>query len=362
MDADQGHERHHGGTVEPAGKGKSAAQPTRAASEPSAQRFELRDPFAEVTYRFTTPNEVIRKADELGATRFHMVDADEKRTQVNKADGDWRTADGEVLSKALRRDRESRDGGSKVVPILATQPSPPATGKQEPSEERAVRVEQLEAALQERYVIKRPALHVGSTNLGLVEYRFRGDITRVAFTEAPLKLSTDTDNPSVARSMVDVAEARGWRALRVSGSEDFRRMVWLDATLRGVKTLGYEPHHEDVELLRKEREARRTNRIEAAVGQQSAAAPAHDARPSTRGSGGRKAVLATLRAVLVDKGVPERQREAVMAAAEENLTQRQRAGQTVKVKVYDKAAPPPKAPVIRPPEIQRSHERASPTR
>jgi hypothetical protein len=44
--------------------------------------------------------------------------------------------------------------------------------------------------------------------------------------------------------------------------------------------------------------------------------------------------------VLVAKRVPERQRHAVMAAAEEKLAKQIAAGQTHRVKVYDKAAPP----------------------
>ena len=69
--------------------------------------------------------------------------------------------------------------------------------------------------------------------------------------------------------------------------------------------------------------------------------PANPAsRPSARGNGGRKTVLAALEAVLIAKRVPERQREAVMRAATENLAQRIRDGQTLKVKVYDKTATP----------------------
>jgi hypothetical protein len=37
-----------------------------------------------------------------------------------------------------------------------------------------------------------------------------------------------------------LAESRG-RALCSGGNEDFKRMIWLEASMRGVKTLGYEP-------------------------------------------------------------------------------------------------------------------------
>ena len=44
--------------------------------------------------------------------------------------------------------------------------------------------------------------------------------------------------------------------------EDFKRMVWLEASVRGVKTLGYEPNPADLDRLKVERELRQINRIE----------------------------------------------------------------------------------------------------
>jgi hypothetical protein len=159
--------------------------------------------------------------------------------------------------------------------------------------------------------------------------------------------------------MVDVAEARNWKALRVSGNEDFKRMVWLEASVRGVKTLGYEPNPGDLEVLKREREARLVNCIEPARDAGAAAAAPTD-KTSVRGGGGRKAVLAAIEAVLVAKKVPEKQRAAVMAAATEKLAQRIRDGQAPKVKVYDKAAPSQRPVVMPTPEMQRTRDRAAP--
>jgi hypothetical protein len=225
--------------------------------------------------------------------------------------------------------------------------------------ERAALVARLEAALMERYIIKRAPVTVGDVTIGRTEYRFRGDTSRVAFTESTFRLATDTNSPSVARSMVDVAEARNWKALRVSGNEDFKRMVWLEASVRGVKTLGYEPNPGDLEVLRREREARLINRIEPARDANSGTAAAAE-KASARGSGGRKAVLAAIEAVLVAKKVPEKQRAAVMAAATEKLAQRIRDGQALKVKVYDKAAPSQRPVVVPTPELHRTRQRAAP--
>jgi len=220
---------------------------------------------------------------------------------------------------------------------------------------RLARAERLQAALTERYLIKRAPLRMGDVTIGQTEYRFKGDATRIAFTETTFRLSTDTNSPSVARSMVDVAEARNWQALRVAGHEDFKRMVWLEASIRGVRALGYDPQPTDIDLVRRQREARQTNHIEAALPHEAENTGSTEGKHSSRG-GGRKAVLAALEAVLVAKRVPERQRLAVMAAAEEKLARQIAAGQTHRIKVYDKTAPAQRQATRSAPEQQRTRE------
>jgi hypothetical protein len=382
MDADDGQISNQarrstpaqGGTVEPANRATIAKDRFQTPIEVPGERYELRDPFAEVTYRANTLPEIVAKADQLGSSRFTAIDAKGSRTTLQKVDGEWqRGAQRAALPERPLDATPMRDDGpqpTNVVPIPrpAAQPEAAVTqsiAKIDAQAERAAQVARLEAALVDRYLIKRAPVTVGDVTIGRTEYRFRGDTSRVAFTESTFRLATDTNSPSVARSMVDVAEARNWRALRVSGNEDFRRMVWLEASVRGVKTLGYEPNPADLDVLKKEREARLVNRIEPerfANGDASTAAATPAEKASARGGGGRKAVLAAIEAVLVAKRVPEKQREAVMAAATEKLAQRLREGQSLKVKVYDKAAPSQRPVVMPNPEVQRNRERAAPVR
>ena len=363
-----------GGTVEPANRATIAKEQFQTPIDMPAERYELRDPFAEVTYRANTFPEMVAKADQLGSHRFVALDAEGRRTTVQKVDGEWQR--GPKLAAAPERPidatpaRDDVPQATNVVPLGKAQPQAEAADAKvianiDAKAERAALVARLEAALVDRYLIKRAPVTVGDVTIGRTEYRFRGDTSRVAFTESTFRLATDTNSPSVARSMVDVAEARNWRALRVSGNEDFKRMVWLEASVRGVKTLGYEPNPGDLEVLKKEREARLVNRIEPdrlgrGDGPGLAATPAE--KTSARGGGGRKAVLVAIEAVLVAKGVPEKQRAAVMAAATEKLDQRIREGQAPKVKVYDKAAPSQRPNVMPTPEVQRTRERAAPVR
>jgi hypothetical protein len=380
MDADNSPVRQatpaKGGTVEPANRARVAIATFQTPEQEAGERYELRDPFAEVTYRANTLPEMVAKADQLGASRFVAVADDGQRTTVQKVDGQWQRDPQRGPQRPAATERQPEPGPARdkapettnVVPMpgatqAAAQPEQAdakAIARIDAQAERAALVARLESALTDRYIIKRAPVTVGDVTIGRTEYRFRGDTSRVAFTESTFRLATDTNSPSVARSMVDVAEARNWKALRVSGNEDFKRMVWLEASVRGVKTLGYEPNPGDLEVLKREREARLVNRIEPARDASGGTAAAPAEKASARGGGGRKAVLAAIEAVLVAKKVPEKQRAAVMAAATEKLAQRIRDGQVPRVKVYDKAAPSQRPVVVPTPELQRSRERSAP--
>jgi hypothetical protein len=353
MDDNSGREVRRGGTVEPANRAAVAKQQFQAPQEAAEQRYELHDPRSSLTYRAKTFDEMLAKAEQLGALRFVSVDPAGKRTTISRTAGGWQHGD----RQPAQAPSEEKTNPVNVIPIAAQKPSAEAiVARIDVDAERQARVARLEAALNERYVIRRASVKLGEMTIGQNEYRHRGDPAKVAFTESTFRLSTDNNSPSVARSMVDVAEARNWQGLRVSGNEDFKRMVWLEASVRGVKTIGYEPVPADQELLQKEREARQGNRVEPAVG------TAADAKQSTRGSGGRKTVLAALEAVLIAKHVPDRQRAAVMAAAAENLAKRIRNGETHRVKVYDRSAPSQRPQVAPTRDVQRARERGGPTR
>lgn len=71
-----------------------------------AERFEMRDPLMDTTYRFESAEAATAKADELGSTRFQHVQTDGALKQVNKVDGSWVRDDGKPLDEALDRRQE----------------------------------------------------------------------------------------------------------------------------------------------------------------------------------------------------------------------------------------------------------------
>ncbi len=62
-----------------------------------------------------------------------------------------------------------------------------------------------------------------------------------AFTDRGGRLTTPSENTEVIRSLVTIAEARGWNAIAVRGTERFRREAWFAARLAGLEVRGYRP-------------------------------------------------------------------------------------------------------------------------
>lgn len=71
----------------------------------------------------------------------------------------------------------------------------------------------------------------------------------VAFEDKGNKLETKSSSENIAASMVRIAEARGWDEIKVSGSEGFRKEVWLEAASRGMHVKGYTASDQDKAAL-----------------------------------------------------------------------------------------------------------------
>ena len=84
----------------------------------------------------------------------------------------------------------------------------------------------------------------------------------VAFEDKGNKLETRSNSEHIAESMVRIAEARGWDEIKVSGSETFRREVWLEAASRGMEVKGYSPSEQDKAQLAKRASERPANNLE----------------------------------------------------------------------------------------------------
>lgn len=75
------------------------------------------------------------------------------------------------------------------------------------------------------------------------KYYESGKEAKLAFVDDTTKISASSDKPEDhhVRSMVDIAEARKWPSIKVSGNKEFKAAVWLEASLKGIGVDGYTP-------------------------------------------------------------------------------------------------------------------------
>jgi putative DNA primase/helicase len=120
-----------------------------------------------------------------------------------------------------------------------------------------------------------------------------------AFTDRGARLITPSENMEVVKSLIAIAEARGWKDITVSGSERFRKEAWGAASALGLKVRGYTPTEFERALF-----ARKASREAAATPQ-----PANESgyaganRGSDRDLGVRDRPKGPITGRLIDHGV-----------------------------------------------------------
>jgi hypothetical protein len=60
-----------------------------------------------------------------------------------------------------------------------------------------------------------------------------------AFTDRGARLVTGSENAEVVKSLISIAEARGWREITVTGTDRFRKEAWTAASRLGIAVKGY---------------------------------------------------------------------------------------------------------------------------
>lgn len=104
--------------------------------------------------------------------------------------------------------------------------------------------------------VEKQYLHVGN------KFYHSKNTDLVAFEDKGNKLETKSNSEAIAESMVRIAEARGWDEIKVSGSETFRKEVWLEAAARGMHVKGYSPSEQDKAELAKRTSQTEANKVE----------------------------------------------------------------------------------------------------
>lgn len=77
----------------------------------------------------------------------------------------------------------------------------------------------------------------------------------LAFEDGGKKLKVETENITVIRDAIAIAEDRNWQTIKISGSDNFKQHVWREASLKGLEVVGYKPTQLEVAELEKTKTA-----------------------------------------------------------------------------------------------------------
>ncbi|MCO6525504.1 LPD7 domain-containing protein [Snodgrassella sp.] len=86
--------------------------------------------------------------------------------------------------------------------------------------------------------------------------------TTVLFEDKGRKISTARADAQTIRDMLEVAKSKGWDSIKLSGTPEFKSMMYVAAESQGIRTRGYKPTPADLALVEKLRNEQSLNSIE----------------------------------------------------------------------------------------------------
>jgi putative DNA primase/helicase len=128
-----------------------------------------------------------------------------------------------------RRKESTLRGGAAPEPIAPSQPQDLAGGKSK-TDAQAIPEE-----------VRKKFTQVGN------KYHFKDGA--LAFTDRGDRITSPSENTEVIKSIVSIAQARGWADITVTGTERFRRDAWYAARVAGLEVRGYQPTDFEQERL-----------------------------------------------------------------------------------------------------------------
>lgn len=103
------------------------------------------------------------------------------------------------------------------------------------------------------------------------KFHFKDQPGKLAFKDKGERMVSASNDERVAKAMATMAEAKGWKTIKVSGHPDFQKEVWMEASLRGLEVRGFKPSEQDLKLLEARRDRTLNNTVERDVDRERAA-------------------------------------------------------------------------------------------
>lgn len=197
-------------------------------------------------------------AAELADEAMHRAGQEQDRDRANPADEE------RTISPVF--EREATADAGRTGADAAPEPEPAHTragdavktadADDKPKPVFSVQKGDVPDALRSRYLIEPDKLG------GDVSFYTDAKSMNPAFRDAGAKLVTRETNNEVVRDMVATAVHRGWGEIKVTGEPEFRRQVWIEASLKGLEVTGFKPTERDRQEMEKLLDARDARTIE----------------------------------------------------------------------------------------------------
>jgi Large polyvalent protein-associated domain 7 len=102
----------------------------------------------------------------------------------------------------------------------------------------------------------------GQFRVSGAKFHFKDQPGKLAFKDKGERMVSASNDDRVAKAMATMAEAKGWKTIKVSGHPDFQREVWMEGSLRGLQVRGFKPNEQDLKTLEDRRESTLRNTVE----------------------------------------------------------------------------------------------------
>lgn len=212
--------------------------------ESDFKHYEFHDATADSRWVFQTPEEMQAKADELGATAYWAAPKNQQPgepfVRFNKTEKGWETP----LKDTLQQPSEMNQSGPKPDVQMAAMPS----------EKVKKAVLDLEYRIPDTLKTRYHA--IGGKFYSAVDGK------TVLFEDKGRQLKTPLQDPQTVKDMLEVVKAKGWDSIKISGSKEFRQIMYIEAAAQGIKTSGYTPTQADLQQVEALRERYAKNGIE----------------------------------------------------------------------------------------------------
>lgn len=179
-----------------------------------------------------------------------MADKQEARAPTRRAKPNSVAVDEKTPAKAAVPRREA-DAAAGDVPSIAPHDAKPEKTPKTPSVEAG----DMPEAVRKRYYADKAKWSGEPAFFTSAESKYP------AFRDQGRRLVTATESQEVVKDLVAIAQHRGWDKIHVTGSEAFRRAVWLEAAQNGLEVRGYKPNERDLQELDRHRQDGSRNTI-----------------------------------------------------------------------------------------------------